>query len=152
MSLGSGLYKPLLNFCKIDDQIAVIDPHRNLIVESIRMRLVTFFKEITQDRFCLRIYNPIFTYAGILVFHTFLFPSHPPRRHKRKDTARTPAEIPSAFHAAGKDPRFLTTQEPRSEKQEVPVKLPPSGLPCSIFVLQKAALLIRIYKNSRKSG
>ena len=62
-----GLYKPLLNFCKIDDQIAVIDPHRNLIVESIRMRLVTFFKEITQDRFCLRIYNPIFTYAGILV-------------------------------------------------------------------------------------
>ena len=61
------------NFCKIDDQIAVIDPHRNLIVESIRMRLVTFFKEITQDRFCLRIYNPIFTYAGILVFHTFLF-------------------------------------------------------------------------------
>ena len=52
----------------------------------------------------------------------------------------------------GKDPRFLITQEPRSEKQEVPVKLPPSGLPCSIFVLQKAALLIRIYKNSRKSG
>ena len=38
MSPGSGLYKPLLNFCKIDDQIAVIDPHRNLIVESIRMR------------------------------------------------------------------------------------------------------------------
>ena len=72
-SSWSGLYKPLLNFFKIDDQIAVIDPHRNLIVESIGMRLVTFFKEIAQDRFCLRIYNPIFTYAGILVFHAFLF-------------------------------------------------------------------------------
>ena len=48
-SSGSGLYKPLLNFCEIDDQIAVIDPHRDLIIESIRMRLITFFKEIAQE-------------------------------------------------------------------------------------------------------
>lgn len=58
---------------KINLQFSIINHNRDNSIKCIHLGIIFSFEEIAQYSFTLRIYDPVFTDTGVLVFGNFLY-------------------------------------------------------------------------------